>query len=284
MIDFFSNDNKSQCDAFRNPSSIGTLLSVLLCVGIAISYIPQHLKIIHRRSSEGISPLFLLLGTTSGISAFANLILVSSTTIGCCTIISKYECINGQLGTIQVGVQAIFASLILIFCVLYTNDSSIQDKDEYLKIYRIFLFCLWYTLCHGLLIIFTILFDISAEKKFLFGLANFFGILATLLASFQYFPQIYTIYKLKHPGSLSISMMCMQTPGGFVWSLSLFLSPGAIWSSWLPYLTAAILQGTLLSMCIYYSTKYPEKLVAEREEIDNYNRTHENENSPLLEP
>ncbi|GMM38204.1 hypothetical protein DASC09_055430 [Saccharomycopsis crataegensis] len=271
----------SECDAFRNPPVVGVAFALVLTVGIAISYIPQHLKILHRRSSEGLSPLFLLLGTSSGISAFANLILISSKSVYCCSNggLTRFECLNGQLGLLQVGTQAMFAAAILVLCVFFTRGSLLQDKHEYAKIYKIYLFCIWYTVGHGVIILYVLF----SNRPILYGVADCFGILATALASFQYFPQIYTIYKLKHPGSLSISMMCMQTPGGFIWSASLFMSPSAVWSSWLPYFTAALLQGILLTMCVYYSRKFPEKLDEERREIDEANERR-GEQEPLLEP
>ncbi|GME84945.1 unnamed protein product [Ambrosiozyma monospora] len=103
---------------------------------------------------------------------------------------------------------------------------------------------------------------------------------------FQYFPQIYTTYRLKHPGSLSINMMLLQTPGGFVWSLSLFLQPGSKWSSWLPYISAAFLQLILLSMCLFY-TWNTDTSGSEAEAISDIERanleTGENqERQPLL--
>ncbi|ODV64020.1 PQ-loop repeat-containing protein ASCRUDRAFT_78974 [Ascoidea rubescens DSM 1968] len=244
-----------QCSSFLDPSVVGFLFASSLAVGISFSYVPQHIKIIHRRTSEGISPLFLLLGTTSGISAFSNLILLSHFSIDCCYSfpLTVFECLSSQLGMIQVGAQAICATLILVFCIYCTKNSPTQDKIEYEKLYHIWKFIIVYSIVHVCLILFIFLINLHL----LIPLANLLGVTATILASFQYFPQIYTTFKLKHTGSLSVPMMCMQTPGGFVWTLSLILRPGAIWSSWLPYLTAATLQGILLLMCIFYQYKYP---------------------------
>lgn len=81
----------------------------LIVLGILLSYLPQHHRIISRRSSEGISPYFVLLGTTSGTSAFANIFLVRATltTFDCCNSgdISEFECFAGVLGVVQISVQ-----------------------------------------------------------------------------------------------------------------------------------------------------------------------------------
>lgn len=109
------------------------------------------------------------------------------------------------------------------------------------------------TLLHGLAVIVVtgILSTIAHDKLAIW--ANVLGVMAALLAAVQYIPQIWTTYHLKHIGSLSIPMMCMQTPGGFVFAGSLFARLGwAGWSSWGIFVLTATMQGLLLSMAIYY--------------------------------
>lgn len=79
----------------------------LILLGILVSYLPQHHRIISRRSSVGISPYFVLLGTTSGTCAFANILTLpaSRRDLACCGELSGFECVAGVLGIAQVGVQ-----------------------------------------------------------------------------------------------------------------------------------------------------------------------------------
>ena len=44
----------------------------------------QHYRIINRKSSEGISPYFLLLGGTSSSSAFLNILILQKEILQCC--------------------------------------------------------------------------------------------------------------------------------------------------------------------------------------------------------
>lgn len=83
--------------------------------------------------------------------------------------------------------------------------------------------------------------------------ANFLGLLGTLLAAIQYFPQILTTWKLQEPGSLSVPMMCIQTPGSFVFaaSLAVRLGPGG-WSAWGLFIFTGCLQGCLLVMSLWF--------------------------------
>lgn len=118
--------------------------------------------------------------------------------------------------------------------------------------------------------------------------AGFLGVASVILIMIQYIPQIIETYlrkvwRLKRAnrgairsndlslmtdtpittflppsphfqsvGALSTSMMVMQTPGAILMTISLALSPGANWSTWVPYAVAAFFQLVLLGMCLYY--------------------------------
>jgi len=78
-------------------------------------------------------------------------------------------------------------------------------------------------------------------------------VLATVLASVQYLPQLHTTWRRKDVGSLSIPMMCVQTPGSFVWAGSLAARVGwAGWSAWVVYVVTGCLQGVLLGMGVWF--------------------------------
>lgn len=76
-------------------------------MGILVSYLPQHYKIIERRSSRGLSPLFVLLGTVSGTASIANILTLpeSTTDMACCKEIGRFPCAAALLGIAQIGVQ-----------------------------------------------------------------------------------------------------------------------------------------------------------------------------------
>jgi hypothetical protein len=109
------------------------------------------------------------------------------------------------------------------------------------------------TLLHGLAVIIITGILSTVAREHLSIWANVLGVMAALLAGVQYIPQIWTTYHIKHVGSLSIPMMCIQTPGGFVFAASLFARLGwAGWSSWGIFLLTATMQGILLYLAIYY--------------------------------
>lgn len=138
----------------------------------------------------------------------------------------------------------------LIFALVYT-DLTREPPEEFSKLVTVGKLCLGHFIL-SLVISFYVFFF---KSDYISPVANVLGLFGAILAIIQYFPQIYTTFNLKHAGSLSIPMMCLQTPGGFVLTASLAAREGTTWSSWLPYLTAATLQGIVLILAVYYELK-----------------------------
>jgi hypothetical protein len=123
---------------------------------------------------------------------------------------------------------------------------------------------------------------VYAAPSHLYAWANFLGLLGTLLAAIQYFPQIITTYKLQETGSLSVPMMCIQTPGSFVFaaSLAVRLGPGG-WSAWGLFIFTGILQGCLLVMSLGFVWR--DMKAAKKAKTDgDANGNGHSEQSPLL--
>lgn len=96
-----------RCRELEHPDIFNFALSVFIVVGILVSYLPQHYKIIARRSSRGLSPMFVLLGTVSGTASIANILTLPESTrdMGCCKEIGSFPCAAALLGIAQIGVQ-----------------------------------------------------------------------------------------------------------------------------------------------------------------------------------
>lgn len=250
-----------------------------------ISYLPQHYRIISRGTSEGISPYFVLLGTTSATAGFANILTLpqSIQDAGCCKELETFQCVAGVLGIVQLGVQWLcfafmsVASAILAHPPPPQHSPSIDSRTRFVLFLVFFRFTdasvpqeeledaeeepNWQTavmvativLVHMLLtIVLTAIFALALPSH-LKSWAVFNGVLAAGLAAIQYIPQITMTYHLKHVGSLSIPMMCIQTPGGLLFAASLAARLGwAGWSTWGIFLLTAIMQGILLCMALYY--------------------------------
>ncbi|PNP39492.1 hypothetical protein TGAM01_v203988 [Trichoderma gamsii] len=249
----------SSCDSLKTPSYIELTVSIIILIGLLISYLPQHYRIISRGTSEGISPYFVLLGTTSATAGFANILTVapSRNAIGCCRELETFECAAGLLGVAQLGTQWLcFTAILVLFLIFFRYREANVPQDELggeSPRWQTALAVGGLSILHGLIVIaLTGVFAIALPNKLNIW-ANFLGVMSAALAAIQYVPQIWTTYHLKHVGSLSIPMMCIQTPGGLLFAASLFARLGMEgWSTWAIYLLTAFMQGSVLAMAIYY--------------------------------
>jgi len=268
-MSFFTELTASRCEKLQAPSYLNLTLSIFILVGILISYLPQHYRIISRGTSEGISSYFILLGTTSGTCGFATILVLpdSRADVACCKTVSAFECVAGLLGIAQVGVQWFcFSVILLLFLVFFPRGLTLpENTNEKPQTWRTAITVALICLVHGLAIIFVSAALIIARPHHLSLWANVLGVQATVLAAIQYLPQIWTTYHLGYVGSLSIPMMLIQTPGSFVWAGSLAARFGIKgWSAWGIYLITGCLQGCLLAMGIAFEVK--AKLATQRAE------------------
>lgn len=232
-------------------------MGYLLALGIFGSYVPQHVKIIKRRSSEGLSPEYLFCGVVSAFAAFLNIVIVSSDARSCCLHggLTFWQCSNSLISLAQISLQSVGCFLIMILCVYVTRDSVIEYKKDFKDLVKFYHY--WGLFCFVSVVVMFYIWIF--QHQLLMPFADLMGIISTTMALIQFFPQLYKTYQVKHPGTLSIPTMILQTPGGFFWTYSMYSQPNSKWSTYLPYLTSAILQGTLLVMCLYFqSTKIVE--------------------------
>ncbi|CDR88329.1 uncharacterized protein SPSC_04156 [Sporisorium scitamineum] len=123
-VDAATHDNGS-CHVHHDP--VAVYLSIFLCVGLVVSYLPQIFRIILKKSSQGFSPWFLLLGATSSASSFLNVVALQWGIVSCCPSLPALECTESLLGILQVGLQWImFASVLALFLIYYPADQKYE--------------------------------------------------------------------------------------------------------------------------------------------------------------
>ncbi|KAK5955671.1 hypothetical protein OHC33_003312 [Knufia fluminis] len=248
----FHPPTSDRCLALAHPDYINFVFSILILLGILLSYLPQHHRIISRKSSFGLSPYFVLLGTTSGTCQFANILTLpgSRADMACCR---------------DDGVSGLFLFLIYFPRATPGTTNPAKDADKQPS-FKTAVIVAWICIAHAFVTAIISIYFTLAHPAGLQSWANFLGILSTVLAVIQYFPQIWTTYLLKRVASLSIPMMCIQTPGSFVWAASLASRLGVEgWSAWGVYVVTGCLQGTLLVMGVIYELRWRRK---EREELE----------------
>ncbi|ETW77024.1 hypothetical protein HETIRDRAFT_241237, partial [Heterobasidion irregulare TC 32-1] len=245
------------------------LLTGGLILGLCISYAPQHARIIRLGSSEGINPWFLLLGSTSAASGMLNMIIMQWGVLKCCKVFSFGNCLETIAGVVQVIVQWFLFTMIMVLYMIYypqhlkygrpRTTAPLTTELKKANHWSLSVILCWAVLIHLIFIAIVSFHFISASPSDPSGTvrspqlslwATFLGLSSGFLAALQYGPQLVHTYHTKLVGALSIPMMMIQTPGGFIMVLSIALRPGTNWTSWIQFLVAAIMQAILLTMCI----------------------------------
>ncbi|KAF8939470.1 hypothetical protein EDD21DRAFT_371938 [Dissophora ornata] len=276
-----------QCVPVHNDFELALALFIL--VGMVVSYLPQHFRIIHKGTSEGISPWFLLLGAISASSTFLNIVILQWRVILCCKVLSLGPCLESTLGIAQLGVQFVMFGLVLVLYLIYYPSYKIVAERALPHVRHTFSFwpapseewalsliianvvAIHLAIC-VVITMALLTFVGGPENGWTSAWATFLGITSVTLATIQYVPQIHRTFKRKSVGALSIPMMMMQTPGAALLTISLALRPGANWTTWIVYAVTGCLQGTLLIMCLYFhfwakSHGYDDFHAAEREPL-----------------
>ncbi|KAH9886287.1 hypothetical protein C8Q73DRAFT_716140 [Cubamyces lactineus] len=267
----------SACEPSHNAAQ--NALTAFMCLGITISYLPQHWRIISAKSSEGFSPWFLLLGSTSSASGMLNIIVMQWGIIKCCRVLTFGSCIESIAGVLQLAlVWILFVMILVLYMIYYPPNKKYVELDVNLRDdippqhvktavkreeWKLSIVLSWVVFFHIAFIIFVTFLllstnptpDATHRSPQLQLWATFLGVSSALLAAFQYTPQIAHTYRIKLVGALSIPMMCLQTPGAVLMVLSIALRPGTNWTTWISYAVAGIMQGILLVMCIIFRAR-----------------------------
>ncbi|KAJ9065509.1 hypothetical protein DSO57_1018815 [Entomophthora muscae] len=253
----------SPCSFTHDSFQLGVSLFILF--GMFASYLPQHAKIILTKTSAGINPYFLLLGSVSALCNVINIIITQKSAMGCCFSLGFGLCIESLLGVFQITVQWILFLLVFILFYIYypeeqrrstqTSQSPFSHSpaplsEEWLVSLRVFKAVCIHFFISALV---TLLLMGSRQSEHVAMLwAGFNGVFSMALAMVQYVPQIIETWSRKSCGALSIPMMLMQTPGAFLFAYSLASREGTNWTTWITYLVTGSLQGILLFMSISF--------------------------------
>ncbi|KYG50579.1 hypothetical protein M433DRAFT_281782 [Acidomyces richmondensis BFW] len=278
------------CRALEQPDPLTVYLAVFILVGVLVSYLPQHIKIIQYGTSEGLSPWWVLLGGLSSIAAIGNILTLpaSRADMACCKEISGGACAAALLGVAQIGLQwACFMFSVMLFLIFFPTAPDLDISSSIASITsspppkrRDAIIVGSTTLCALLVVGITSIALVAAWPHHTQYWANFLGSIAGLLAAVQYVPQIWYTYRLGDVKSLSVITMLIQVPGAFLFSFSLWLRVGwGGWSTWLVYVVTGILQGILLAMAISY---YVVSRRATREQVEAEEEEEVGNNDDIL--
>ncbi|KAK2602891.1 hypothetical protein N8I77_009393 [Diaporthe amygdali] len=255
-----------RCKELSNPSIPQFTISCVLIGWVLISYIPQWTRIASRKSAEGLSTLYVLLGSLSGVCAVGNITMLPSSGagVGCCRELTRFACISVLLGMLQV-IIGIFCFWTVLFMYVYYSEEEAEAELHGRRVsltgpQRTFRRArrAWLVLLAACGFAFVVM-AVSAvilrlqQPRLNQAWADVLGVGVAVLACVQWVPQALTTWRLGHLGSLSLASLCLSAPYTWTFGISMILRVGAQgWSAWAVYVLVGTMQLALIAMGAYF--------------------------------
>jgi len=261
-------DTSQRCAELSEPSIPQFVISCLLMAWLFAANFPQWARIASRKSAEGLSTLYILLGSLSGVCAVGNILVLPSTDVDmeCCRTNSAFACINGLLGILQV-IFGIACFWVVLFMYVYYSEEEADAEIHHRRAsisgpQRTFRRArrAWIVLIVVCCFAFTILL-ISAiiVRRFPWVAqtwADTLGVGVALLACVQWLPQVLTTWHLKTLGSLSLLSLAISTPYSWIFGISMIMRVGIQgWSVWIVYMLVGTMQLVLIATGVAYKIR-----------------------------
>lgn len=225
---------------------IGPILGLLISTSSILTYVPQFCLICKKKSVNGINELSLLIMNIALMCLTMNSVIFNWNNFSC----NNVRCFLNLFPFIQITISWI---MVLIFYIIFitfkfrNNTQRIKSGLSYIITYLIFT-------------IFIISLSIGEKfgnkhpDKFFLIFGNILGYTSAVGNGLVWLPQIYTLYKNKHNGNLSILMFALQAPGNLIiiiFQAVIYLQPV---STWITYVITLVEQSIILYLMIIYRT------------------------------
>lgn len=225
-VDMFFTE-PDRCNHLSTPSIPQFTISCVLMAWVLVSYIPQYARIVSRKSAEGLSTLYILLGSLSGVCAVGNIMMLPSSEveIGCCRELQRFACISGLLGMFQVifGIACFWG---VLFMYVYYSEEEAEAEIHHRRAslsgpertFRRAKKAYLVLLCACAFAFAVMLVSAVISHRFPWysqAWADTLGVAVAVLACVQWVPQTLTTWHLGHLGSLSLASLCLSAPVRF---------------------------------------------------------------------
>ncbi|KAJ3427123.1 pq loop repeat protein [Anaeramoeba flamelloides] len=170
----------------------------------------------------------------------------------------------------MVGVYVMFFGVPLLY-ILFSNDyegsKSALDIKRRRKSHLIMKFLYFLIMCYTISVVAISCFSISIQgvcSNIARNLGHVLGFFSGCFVLFQWLPQIYSTYKFKGSGSISIITLSIQAPGGIINLIFMIFISKEQFSTWVSIFVNTSQALILLSMLIFYN--YKSKLKKKKEQ------------------
>jgi uncharacterized protein with PQ loop repeat len=252
-------------------NAVGSIvLGAVLTVGIFISYMPQHVSIIRSKTSEGVSLFMLLLSNISSLTVVLFSVVNEWDLYSCCTVVPFAQCQRILLELYQLLVG--FVNLLPMYALaIYFHPYGPRNIDKYLTsctpqdalnagrsarhryLFDVIVFLCYLVICIVLIMVSTLLpQSLGSGHASVRTFADFLGVISIGSTFLIWLPQIYSVYRLKSGGSLSVLMLLLQAPGALAVAIYQGFLQREGWGVWVPYLAVFTQEVIILLQILYY--------------------------------
>jgi uncharacterized protein with PQ loop repeat len=315
--------NATNCTALvahaSHPASVA--LGIGFFFGMLISFIPQLVKIQSRRSSTGISPIWVFFSACMGTANVIGGVLLQQGLFTCCRPGARWQCVEVLLPLLTLCLNALMTGSVFTLCARhgmcvrrggggsggsgggggetarrhslnYKTTVGAGEHEEHegggrrggsgsgsgadlgagagdeeeeeeggvgsgaVKPVRWrWVFALWSVFAATSWAVAMAGSYGGLEGVDTKDMGEAYGVIATVLTCVQWFPQLYTTFRLKTAGSLSLLTLAIQAPGSVGWAVYLAVASTSEPSTWSPPMVTGAMQVTLLCMCVVYERR-----------------------------
>jgi uncharacterized protein with PQ loop repeat len=234
----------------------GIVLGSVLTAGIFLSYLPQHVIILKRRSSAGLSLYMLLLSNIASFTVVLGAVLLEWSEFQCCHSVGFGECQAILLSLYQLLVG--FVNLLPMYALaLYYMPERFERKqsDSARRVYY------RHAIIYGVYVLgvvalsaasFVLIAVDGKQASSVRTLGKVLGVVAAAATVVQWAPQIYEVYKNKGPGSLSLLMLLLQAPGALACAILQGVFYQEDWTTWVSYLCMFVQEAIIICQLAFY--------------------------------
>jgi len=242
---------------YFGPSVLNIAVAVFLIVGIIVSYVPQYVAIIKRKSSEGLSVYMIAFSLLSSFLTTVNSGILKWPSVICCGSLGFGHCMLNNLSTEQLitGLISLIIFFLIFLAYFPTQPTETQSRTDRIRLKRlawiIFIVCIicgvFSSVLGGVLY-----YKFNLSGTILEQYAAGLGWISAACIVVQYSPQIFTTLRMKSAGSLSVLMLVLQMPGALLIIFFQGVLNGASYTTWAPYVFQAVQQLILIIICIVF--------------------------------
>jgi len=236
---------------FKEPKVINVVLGIGIMVGTTLCYLPQIIKIVQRRSHAGLSFLMVWINIVGNCANTVSSVIDRWDNFLCCEHISFWECNEGILVQEQLALNTIALFIIYVFALVFFENDGTNARTKRFAWLGLVLELIVVAIFIGIAAAFIVCFGGDGDETNIYG-DYVLGVIAAAHPILTWTPQIWTTYKRKSQGSLSLIMLLVLLPGAILVAFFQgFLNEEYIVA--IPAIIASLELAVLVYLVLYYN-------------------------------